>query len=238
MSKRVAIVQSNYIPWKGYFDLIAAVDEFVLYDDVQYTRRDWRNRNLIKMPGGPHWLTIPVEVKGRYSQLICEARVSDNRWASRHLETLRHAYATAPCFQQYWDMLAETYATAGTLSYLSDINRLFLERLCRALNIQTRMTASSDYPSPGVKSEKLLSICLQAGATTYLSGPAARCYLDEGLFERAGIAVEWMNYDGYPAYEQLYPPFAHGVSVLDLLLTVGEEAPRFMLRGQGCQLRS
>src|SRR4051812_8378856 len=108
--KRVAIVQSNYVPWKGYFDLINAVDEFILYDDMQYTRRDWRNRNKIKTPQGPIWITIPLQVKGRYHQRIDEMLVSDPAWAANHWKTLAHNYAAAPCFGEVAEWLQPLYA--------------------------------------------------------------------------------------------------------------------------------
>src|SRR5438046_4323553 len=96
MARKAAIVQSNYIPWKGYFDLIRRVDEFILYDDVQYTRRDWRNRNLIKTPQGLRWLTIPVEVKGKYYQSIRDTKIADPVWAASHWQTIVHNYGRAP----------------------------------------------------------------------------------------------------------------------------------------------
>src|SRR5208283_1807000 len=93
--KSLAAIQSNYIPWKGYFDIINRVDEFMLYDDAQYTRRDWRNRNKIKTPRGLRWLTIPVRVKGKFHQKICETEISDPGWAAGHWQTLRQNYARA-----------------------------------------------------------------------------------------------------------------------------------------------
>jgi hypothetical protein len=231
-SKTVAILQSNYVPWKGYFDVMRRVDEFVLYDDVQYTRRDWRNRNRFKSPAGVRWLTIPVQVKGRYFQRIDETFISDPRWAQRHWHTLRAWYGQAPYFKRYEAELESLYR--GTRERrLSAINRRFLEGLRDLLGIQTPLSASSDYATSGQKTERLLEICQAAGATRYLSGPAARVYLDEDRLRAAGVEVEWMSYEGYPEYPQLHGPFEHGVSVLDLLLNVGDEAPRYMLGAGG-----
>jgi hypothetical protein len=221
----VACVQSNYIPWKGYFDMIARSELFVLLDDVQYTRRDWRNRNLIKTPAGPRWLTIPVETKGRYTQLIKDTRVSDPGWAAVHWEQLRQHYRLAPCFRQERDWLEPLYRDAAPrLGYLSDINRLFLEAVCGRLGITTPLASSADYDLEPGKSARLLAICRQAGATCYLSGPAARDYLETDLFAHHGITVAWMDYADYPEYPQLHPPFSHGVTILDLLLNVGDLA--------------
>ena len=232
--KTVAIVQSNYVPWKGYFDLMARVDEFVLYDDVQYTRRDWRNRNRFKAPDGVRWLTIPVQVKGRYFQRIDETFTSDPGWAERHWQTLRAWYRRAPCFDRYASELERLYV--GVREHrLSAINRRFLEGLRDLLGIETPLTPSSDYAGGGRKTERLLGICEAAGATRYLSGPAARAYLDEERFRAAGIEVRWMSYEGYREYPQLHGPFEHGVSVLDLLLNVGDEARAYMLGGESRQ---
>ena len=226
--KRVAIVQSNYVPWKGYFDMIAAVDEFILLDDVQYTRRDWRNRNRIKTPAGVQWLTIAVESKGKYHQLIRDTLVSEPDWARKHWRMIHQNYARAPHFKTFAADVERWYEQAGALPRLTDINELFLRGLCGALGITTPIKRSSDFELTGGKTERLLALCMQAGATTYLSGPAARDYLDTTAFAHAGITVEWMNYDGYPEYPQLFPPFDHAVSALDLLFNTGRDAPRFM----------
>jgi hypothetical protein len=230
VAKTVAIVQSNYVPWKGYFDMMRAVDEFILYDDVQYTRRDWRNRNRFKSPAGVRWLTIPVQVKGRYLQRIDETEISDPDWARRHWETVCGWYRAAPCFEQYEQVLGATYLGIEE-THLSRINRTFLELLARLLGIDTPMTSSAQYPARGAKTERLLTICEAAGATAYLSGPAARDYFDESAFASAGIDVMWMSYEGYAEYPQLYPPFEHHVSALDLLLNVGSDAAQYLLGG-------
>jgi hypothetical protein len=227
-AKTIAIVQSNYLPWKGYFDLIRRVDELVLLDDVQYTRRDWRNRNRFKTPNGPRWLTVPVNVKGLYHQRIDEVVVSDASWAERHWQTLTTWYGRAPFFDRYRPVLEAAYL-GGTSPRLSSINRRLLETLCELFQIPTPLTSSADYEPQGSSTDRLISICKAADATRYISGPAARAYLDEGAFAAAGIEVSWMSYDGYREYPQLYPPFDHHVSALDLLLSVGDDAGRFFL---------
>ena len=229
LQKSVAIVQSSYIPWKGYFDLIRSVDEFVLYDDQQYTRRDWRNRNRIKTPQGTTWLTIPVNVKGKYHQRIEETTVSDTGWAERHWRTLEHAYGRASHFEEMRDVLQRLYRECDE-AFLSAVNRRFLEAICDLLVIRTPITWSRDYEAEGSKTERLVGLCRTAGATAYLSGPTARAYLDESLFEEAGIELRFMEYAGYPEYEQLYPPFEHAVSVIDLLVHTGSSAPSYLER--------
>jgi hypothetical protein len=230
--KRIAIVQSSYVPWKGYFDLMRRVDELVLLDDAQFTRRDWRNRNRIKTPQGPRWLTIPVEAKGKSRLAIREIRASDPSWPQRHWETVRHAYTRAPCFESFGPRIHELYRSVPS-EMLSEINHHFLAALRDMLHIDARLTWSTDYASSGRKSERLVSICTKAGATEYLSGPSARAYLDEDLFGAEGIDVIWMDYREYPEYEQLHPPFDHHVSVLDLLLHTGDRAVDYMLPDRG-----
>jgi hypothetical protein len=227
MGKTVAILQSNYIPWKGYFDLIHMVDEFILYDDMQYTRRDWRNRNLIKTPAGTAWLTIPVEVKGKYYQKINETRISEPGWAEKHWQTICHSYARAPFFRSYRPLLEELYRGA-TQPLLSEVNYHFLRAICDLLQIRTRISWSMDYRLEEGKTERLVALCRQAGATAYISGPAAQRYIAPELFEQAGIELRWMDYAGYPEYPQLHPPFEHGVSIIDLILSVGEDARSYM----------
>lgn len=228
--KKVAITQSNYIPWKGYFETIYTVDEFILYDDVQYTRRDWRNRNQIKTSQGLYWLTIPVEVKGKYLQLINETVVSDNKWNATHWKTLQANYARAPFFKEHKDFFEELYLGC-TETHLSKINYRFLTGICALLQIKTPITWSSDYELIGDKTERLLNICLQAKATDYYSGPAAKTYLDESLFNSKGVNVHWIDFSGYPEYPQQFPPFEHAVSVVDLIFNVGAaEAKKYFIR--------
>ena len=228
--KKVAIVQSNYIPWKGYFDLINMVDEFILYDDMQYTRRDWRNRNQIKTPQGVQWLTVPVRVKGRYHQSIRETEIDGTEWAEQHWTRLRQNYARAPHFARYAPELEALYLH-GRHDTLSALNLAMLTWVNRQLGIATRMSSSSDYTLEGDRTDKLLNLCLQAGATEYLSGPAARDYLDESRFAAAQVAVRWFDYPAYPPYAQLWGEFVHGVTVLDVLFHCGPDARRHVVTG-------
>jgi WbqC-like protein family len=226
--RRIAIVQSNYIPWKGYFDLIHSVDEFILFDDVQYTRRDWRNRNVIKTKDGPTWLTIPVRISGRYLSPIKDIEVDGQKWREQHWRTIAASYARAPHFGFLKAAFEEVYRGSSEAS-LSLINRSFIETICAALSIRTKLSWSMDHQIVEGKTARLVSLCQQAGASTYVSGPSARDYIDLGLFEEAGIAVEFFDYKGYPEYPQQYPPFKHDVSILDLLFNQGPDAGASML---------
>lgn len=227
MSKRVAIVQSNYIPWKGYFDLISSVDEFILYDDMQYTRRDWRNRNRIKTQKGATWLTIPVEVRGKYFQSIKDTMISDPGWNQRHWDTIVRSYGRAPCFRAHRETFERLYLDCRE-QHLSAINHRFLTAICHILGIQTKISWSMDYRLSEGKTERLVDLCRQAGATEYISGPSARGYIDETLFRNERIELSYIDYNDYPEYNQLFPPFVHEVSVLDLLFNTGKDACHFL----------
>jgi hypothetical protein len=225
---RVAIVQSSYVPWKGYFDLIHSVDEFVLFDDVQFTRRDWRNRNRIKSADGPMWLTIPVHSKGRYLDPIKDITVSDPSWGERHWRTIAANYARTPYFRQYAERFERLYLESRE-TRLSAINYAFIRTICEMVGIGTKISWSMDYQMREGRTDRLVGICEQAGATTYISGPSARAYIDEELFRAAGVELRYFDYAGYPEYRQLFPPFDHHVSMMDLLFNEGPDAPRYML---------
>jgi hypothetical protein len=223
--KRVAVLQSNYIPWKGYFDLINLVDEFILYDTAQFTKNDWRNRNRIKTPQGAAWITVPVV--HRFGQTIEEVAIKDPSWRRKHWMTITQFYHKAAHFTDYQATLEELYL-GDDEPMLSQVNFRFLQAICAMLGITTKLSCSREYELVEGQTERLVHLCRQAGATHYLSGPAARDYVDEGLFEQAGIVLEYMEYGGYPEYRQLYPPFEHAVTVLDLILNEGPHAQRFM----------
>jgi hypothetical protein len=225
--KKVAIVQSNYIPWKGYFDLINSVDEFILFDDMQYTRRDWRNRNKIKTSQGLIWLTIPVQVKGKYFQTIKETEISDQNWAQLHWKSILNNYVRADYFADYKEIFEDLYLNCNE-KFLSEINYRFLVKICNLLGIQTQISWSTDYAIVNGKTERLVSLCKQAGATEYISGPAARDYIDEDLFQQENIKLSYIEYNNYPEYRQIHPNFEHGVSIIDLLFNEGANAKKYM----------
>ncbi len=227
MRKKAAIVQSNYIPWKGYFDMINLVDEFILFDDAQYTKRDWRNRNKIKTANGVKWLTIPVEVKGNYFQKIKDATISDSGWNLKHWSSIVHSYSQASYFGTYKEVFEELYL-ACTEKYLSRINHRFLLAINKLLGIETKITWSMSYRLSEGKTERLIDICKQCGADTYLSGPAAKGYLDEDMFKKEGIRLTYMDYSRYREYSQIFYPFDHFVSIIDLIFNEGPNTPKFM----------
>jgi hypothetical protein len=222
--KKIAILQSNYIPWKGYFDLIAAVDEFILYDDVQYTRQDWRNRNRIKTSQGLQWLTVPV--KARYPQIIRETELDGIDWGEKHWKSLSQNYRRASFFDEVAAWLEPLYRVPHT--HLSPLNRRFLEAICAYLGIKTVISNSWDYEIIEGQTERLVDLCRKAGGTEYVSGPSARDYLDESVFFRENMIVTWFDYSGYQEYPQLWGPFEHSVTVLDLLFNCGKGSASYM----------
>ncbi len=223
---RIAIIQSCYVPWKGFFDLIGRCDEYVIFDRVQYAKRHWHNRNRIKTAAGLEWLTIPVLSKGRYAQPIDEVEI-EKPWTERHWRALELAYRRAPFFEALAPTVRSWYERADKEKRLTDVNALFLREIANLLGLGTRIVRDTGYPSHGGKTERLLGIARAAGADRYLSGPSARAYFDEAAFTAAGVAVEWMSYEGYPEYPQLHGKFEHEVSVLDVLFSTGPDAPRY-----------
>ena len=224
--KKVAIIQSNYIPWKGYFDFIASVDEFILFDDVQFTRRDWRNRNIIKTPQGPKWLTIPVLSKGNYNQRINEVITENNDWTSVHWKTIDLNYKRAKYYDEISQLLEPLYSTRE--NFLSEINFNFISAICNYLKIKTKISRSSDYKIHEGKTNRLANLCYQTGACEYVSGPAAKAYLEENLFADANIKVTFFDYTNYPEYPQLWSNFIHNVSIIDLLFNCGPNSRNYM----------
>jgi len=226
MKKKVAIIQSNYIPWKGYFDIIHDVDLFIFHDDLQYTKQDWRNRNQIKTAQGTKWLTVPVGQST--NRLIYEVEISKSDWKSDHWRALKHQYSKTSFFQRYASFL-ENIFQEKSWKYLSELNQYIIKYIStEILQINTVFKDSQVYSPVGSKTERLIDILTKVGANCYLSGPSAKNYLDEALFEKSNIELLYKDYSGYPEYPQLYPPFIHEVNILDLLFHVGPDAPYYI----------
>jgi hypothetical protein len=226
---RICIIQSCYIPWKGFFDLIGRCDEYVIFDSAQYVKRHWHNRNRIKTDNGLQWLTIPVVTRGRFEQPIDQVEI-EKPWADKHWRTLELAYKRAPFFEEFAPAVKSWYERADKEDRLTDVNAIFLHGIAGMLRLNTRLARDTAYPAAGVRTERLLTICRAVGADRYLSGPSAKKYFDESIFASAGITTEWMSYNGYPEYPQLHGGFEHAVSALDLLFNAGPEAARYLLQ--------
>jgi hypothetical protein len=228
---KCVILQPSYIPWRGYFHQIYKSDVFVFYDDVQYDKHGWRNRNQIKSPQGKHWLTIPVYSKGIQSGNISLGQVKivwERPWNRDHWKAIRQSYHRAPCFEKYADMLHGFYERRDVL--LADFTIDLTIAIARELGIvNTRFIRSSELNIQGKKTDRLIAILARLGADQYISGPSAQDYIEAEKFAAAGITVEYMQYD-YPEYPQLYPPFDPFVTILDLLFMAGDDALAYIIK--------
>lgn len=222
---RVCIVQSNYLPWRGYFDLIAKCDLMVVYDSVQYTVNDWRNRNRLKGPSGPMWITVPVRTKGRTGQRVRDAEVVDHSWVRAHRNTVQSALGRA----RYWgwmaDGLAGAWETAATASHLHVVNRSFIDAVIRLLELPTAVVEDVDVLRDGDRtltpSARVAEVVARVGGSSYLTGPAGLDYLVPGDFADRGVRLEVIDYGSLQPYPQQFGPWLDGMSVLDLLANVG-----------------
>ena len=222
--KTVVVLQSAYIPWKGYFHLIREADLFVFHDDLQYTRSDWRNRNRIVTPAGAAWLTIPAGSDEK--RLICEVEIENQSWKTRHRRIIEQNYCKATYFADYIDALDFLYS--NRITNLSEYNQRAISHLNTLLGIETALDDSRRYKLKGRKTERLIRLLRQVEAEEYLSGPAGREYLDEAQFRQAGISLRYLEYPNYPEYPQHYGIRCHEVSILDLLFQVGPRAAEYI----------
>jgi WbqC-like protein family len=239
---KCVVLQPSYIPWRGVFDQIERADVFVFYDDVQYDRRGYRNRNQIKSRNGKMWLTIPVSCRNAQIERTPINKIEivwETPWAQRHLSSHRHAYAKAPYFRTYEPLIEEFYSRRE--QKLADFTIDFTIALAKELGLtKTKFLRSSELDiADGARTDRLLKVLERVGATHYISGPSARGYIEEGKFTAAGVSLEYMQYD-YAEYPQLYPPYDPFVSILDLLFMTGPRAASIFSqrRAPDAQLRT
>lgn len=218
----LVVLQPGYLPWLGFFDQLRRSDTFVLYDDVQYDKGGWRNRNRLKSAGGPTWLTVPVRTKGRPRQRLLDVEIDNGqRWARQHISTIRQLYARAPFLGRYLPGLVEVLSRPW--ARLVDLDIELTSLLSGWLDLDRRVLRSSQMGIGGRGTRRLVDIALETGATRYLSGDAARAYLDEAMFAERGIEVEWHGFR-HPTYPQQHGAFVPYLSALDLLMNCGEGA--------------
>ncbi len=228
---KCVILQPSYIPWRGFFHQIAKADVFIFYDDVQYDKRGWRNRNRIKTAHGPQWLTIPVSASGVQQEgtPINQIKIqNETAWQEEHWKTIEQAYAKAPYFDQYAYMLYEFYKRRT--NYLADFTVATTVALASILGLTgTRFIRSSSLDGiEGTKTERLINILTKLGADHYITGPSAENYIDHKQFDDRGIQLEFMEYN-YPDYQQLHGDFEPQVSIIDLMFMQGSRALDFIL---------
>jgi hypothetical protein len=221
-SGRTAVVlQPSYLPWRGYFDLVDRADVFVFYDDVQYDKHGWRNRNRVKTANGMSWLTVPVHAHGAVEGGTPIAGIAiDHRrdWPRAHAETLRHAYRRQPFYADYSPLIASVLERRHEL--LADLTIELTVAIARELGCTTEFVRSSELSPSGRKNDRLLDVLERVGANHYISGPSARAYIAPERFAAAGIRLEYAAYD-YPEYSQPHPPYEAAVSIVDALFALG-----------------
>lgn len=222
----LGMIQSNYIPWRGYFDFIKSSDIFIIYDDVQYTRKDWRNRNIIKTANGPAWLTVPVIHSLSAPALVQDSLISyKENWIKKHIGTITLAYQKAPYFKRYsqdfFDILNSRHET------ISKLNVAIIQWAMNDLEIKTPIKFSKDFDPAGTRTDRILDIISKVEATSYLVGPSARSYIEVDKFKAAGIGLEFKGYS-YPDYPQLHGPFDPKVSIIDLIFNCGPDSKNYI----------
>jgi hypothetical protein len=225
---KVAVIQSNYLPWRGYFDIINDVDLFCFYDEVQYTKNDWRNRNRIKSKNGLQWLSIPVN-KTAVHQKISEVLLPDE-WQKEHNKILTFAYGRAPFFNQLKVFMNDFYID-NSFDRLSEFNQYSIQKIAKYIGVDTPFVNSAHYNAEGGRIERLLDLLTKLGATEYISGPSAKAYLSdkEHLFDEKGIVLKYKDYGNYPIYNQLGESYDPYISVIDLIANVAkEDLPKYI----------
>lgn len=226
---KVAIMQSNYIPWRGYFDMINMVDEFIIFDSVQYSKKTWRNRNYIKTLNGLELLSIPVKVKGKLNQSIYEVETTDNHWKRKHWKSISINYSKSKYFNDYKHIFENIYLNSNE-NNLSKINVIFIKEICKILNIKTKIKYDYEYNYKHTLGDvsSIIDLLKNAKAGIFLNGPTAKQYMTEKMFSPHNIDLIWMDYSDYAEYTQLFPPFEYNVSILDLIFNTGPDAHKYM----------
>lgn len=218
----VSVLQPGYLPWLGYFDLAALSDTFVIYDDVAFDKRSWRNRNRILGPAGPQWLTVPVETKGRFGQPINTVRIADQFWPAKHLMSLRHCYGKAPSFDWLFPQL-DAYLSARTYSWLLDLCLEGHDLLCRLLAVRSERRLSSELGIGRIgKTERLAAIATSLNARRFIATDASQAYMNEAIWRAAGVDLVYQRYP-HPVYPQIGPGFVSHLSVVDALMFLGPQ---------------
>ncbi len=215
----VGILQPGYLPWLGFFEQVYRCDVFVIYDDVQFDKGGWRNRNRIKTPGGPQWLTVPVLTKGKKFPLIKDVQINGSiPWQKKHIKSIKQNYSKAPFFDDYGLELIRIIDRPW--KYLLDLDMELIYWLLNVLGIKTEMVLSSELQVEGKRVDRLIGIIKKVGGRVFYEGAAGKSYINTDLFEQEGISVVFQDYK-HPVYPQLYGDFVSHLSVIDLLFNCG-----------------
>lgn len=221
---KCVIIQPNYLPWRGYFDLIHDADVFIYLDDVQYTLRDWRNRNQILTRQGLRWISVPV-IKTTRDTLIHQVQIHGQDWVSEHHDLVKENYRHTSCYSEVMNLLQSVWSQS--MPNLSDLDIALTDKICEYLGVRTRRERATHFQVGGKATQRLLELCLKVGADHYISGPSAKSYLDEELMAQHGVRVSYKEYS-YPPYDQGGEAFEPGVSIIDLLCRFGKESTKYI----------
>ena len=225
---KIVITQSNYIPWKGYFDLINYADKFIFFDEVQYTRRNWRNRNLLNDGKNKKWITLPVNNKGNYNEKISNIVVKDENWVNHHLKIFKHYYSKSEFFNEAYEFLQEVYSKIDS-NNLSLINIHIIKSISKYLNLNCKFENSKTInQNKEDASERLVEICKSQKSTIYVTGPSARNYLNEKIFLNNDIKIEWFDYGETKNYKQQSASFIKNLSIVDCIMNCGTDINKFL----------
>ncbi len=225
---RLVIMQPSYLPWLGYFDLFLKSDLFLVYDNVQFDKDGWRNRNRIKTPNGPQWLTVPVLTKGQDWPTNKEIKINNKEpWKRKHLNGLKMNYAKAPHFQEIYALFEPIYAQEW--ESLLDLNMACIRTMNDYLGITTPFQFSSDLnlDLPEEKNQKLIEICKHLKADQFYEPEGGKGYIDAECFKSQGIDLTFQNFQ-HPVYPQLHGPFVPFLSTVDLLFNCGKESIHYL----------
>ncbi len=230
--RRIAIMQPGYLPWLGFFELMCHCDLFVFLDDVQYTKRDWRNRNRIRTYNGWQWLTVPVFNRNKSGQLIRDVRINNyGSWQKQHFKALQIHYGKSKFSNLFLPEFENIYSKKW--DKLLDLNVELILLLAEMLLIKIPWVFSSQLNIKSKKSERILEICKLLNADELYDSKAASDFLDLSLFEKEEISVKFQDFV-HPVYDQVYKPFIPYMSVIDLLFNYGEKSLK-VIRGQATQ---
>lgn len=220
---RVAIMQPTYLPWSGYFGLMQAVDVFIFLDSVQFAKRSWQQRNQIKTASGAQWLSVPVSTKGKRDQLITEVEVDKSaNFALAHRKSIEMSYSKAPFFKAYADEFLPFLENPSPR--LADLTIDLSLRLKSLLGIKTQVLRASELNGSGAKADLLASLCQQIGATSYISPPGSREYLEASdAFAKIDVPVHYFEFK-HPEYPQLSGEFLPYMSSIDMLFNCGDRS--------------
>lgn len=211
--------QPVYLPWLGLFHKIAISDSFCYFDDVQYLKKDWNNRNKIKTQNGEVWLTIPVLSKGYRRRKIKEIEIDNSiNWQRKHWKSIYFNYKKAPYFNKYADFFEDLYKKEW--QYLTDLNEYMLKWFLKELEIKVDYYKASELNFQGDKSGLVLDMCKKLGADLYIFGALGKDYAKEEDFNREDVKIYFQDYK-HPAYNQLHGGFVPYMSIIDLLFNCG-----------------